>query len=90
MHSGVVTVTGYAASSNIPDVVPTPPYATVQLQASQDGVTFIPLAAVNVNGNGTYKLGPVSYPARYIRAAVTAIDGRITGIAISAFVGSAT
>lgn len=90
MHSGVVTVTGYASSSNIPDVVPTPPFAIVQLQVSQDGTTFIPIAAVSVNANGTYKLGPISYPARYVRAAVVSIDARITAIAISAFVGSAT
>jgi hypothetical protein len=90
MHSGVVTVTGYAASSQVPDVVPTNPYAQVQLQVSQDGVNFVSLAQVNVNNNGNYALGPASYPARFIRAAVTKIDPRISAISIAAYVGSAT
>lgn len=89
MHSGVVTVTGYAASSMIPDVVPTNPYATVALQVSQDGTNFVTLAQVLVNNNGNYKLGPVAYPARYARAAVIAIDPRITAISIACYVGSA-
>lgn len=90
MHSGVVTVSGYAASSQIADVTPTNPFAHVQLQVSQDGATFVPVATVPVNGNGTYKLGPFSYPARFARASVIDIDSRITSIAISAYVASAT
>lgn len=90
MHSAVVTVSGYAASSQIPDVVPTNPYAQVQLQVSLDGTNFVTLAQVNVNNNGNYAIGPASYPARYARAVVVRIDPRITGISISCYVASST
>lgn len=94
MHSGIVVVTGYSATSQIADVVAQNPFATVQLQVSNDpaspAVDWVPIAAVNFNGNGTYKLGPVAYPARFVRAVVTSIDARITAIGITAYVASAT
>jgi hypothetical protein len=88
--SCVVTVTGFATSPNADKTsLAADLSATVQLQASQDGSNFVTLGGVEVNANGTFRIGPAAFPSRFLRASLTRIGAAVSSLTVTAYVAAA-
>lgn len=84
--SAVVTVTGWASSYNAALAVAYP-YVSVGLEVSLDGTNWIRIASCQVTGNGQFKTSG-SFPCRYARATLDALDSRVSAITVNALVAA--
>lgn len=84
-----VEVSGYAATSQVADVVASNPHFTVGLEVSMDNSNWSRIAVVNGNGNtpaNTALTAQGVFLCRYARATLDALDTRITAITVNAWV----
>jgi hypothetical protein len=86
--AAVVTVTGWASSYNAALAVAYP-YVSVGLEVSLDGTNWIRIASCQVTGNGQFKASG-SFPCRFARATLDALDSRVSAITVNAWVAGGT